>query len=484
MGLTTTAHRLGGVFVALIAALLLAGCHAPRLATPTDQVLTGQYSEAAEFVRRQVVDDKGSRRYVLTRMRVGVMELAAGEPERAEGSLAEVYDLLRTQGINDDKTVATVVVNEGVRVWKGEPFEQALAMTYFGLTEGVLGSWDNVRAAAQSSLFYLRDFGQSEPSRYRQRARVAGSVGVGVGVGGGRSGVRVGSVTSLDLVKRAARAEERGEPDYLDNGYVAEASNFTLGYLLHGIASQQLGRDDEARDFLDRAVWLNPALGPLRDRLWNEPYNAVLVASYGLAPRKQAYGPSGALARFVPVFGSTPARLRVEVDGKRQDESHVVTDVNRLAVDHRWNNLEDLRLAKATLGRAGILVGSVVASRGFSRNNDTAGLVGLGILALGAYMEYQAQANTDYCDVFPQRFYVVPLWLDPEDGAASGGSTVELQVGNRPGASARLDGVRGAAAGQPAKLIYFRVPAYNGNGSVSAQDPRRIASWQGRVGWD
>ncbi|MEM6552185.1 MAG: hypothetical protein AAF750_08660 [Planctomycetota bacterium] len=469
--------RVGGVLTLWVAVVLVGGCHAPRLETPTDAVLTGQYTEAAAFVRRQVVEEKGSRRYVLTRMRVGVMELAAGEPERAEGSLAEVYDLLRTQGINADKTVATVVVNEGVRVWKGEPFEQALAMTYFGLTEGVLGSWDNVRAAAQSSLFYLRDFGQGDEGS-GARPRVTGSVGVGVGAGGGggRSRVRTGGVSSLDLMLRAAEAEERGEPDYLDTGYVAEASDFTLGYLLHGIASQQLGRDDEARDYLDRAVWLNPALGPLRDRLWDEPYNAVLVASYGLAPRKEAYGPGRALARFVPVFGSTPSRLSVSVDGRQQAESHVVTDVNRLAIDHRWNNLEDLRLAKVALGRAGILVGSVIASRGFSRDNDTVGLIGLGIVALGFYMEYQAQANTDYCDVFPQRFYVVPLWLEPEDGVASEGSTVEMQVGNRPGASARLDGVRGAAAGQPAKLIYFRVPAYNGNGSAGDGDRRRIAS--------
>ncbi|MEM6392979.1 MAG: hypothetical protein AAF797_09425 [Planctomycetota bacterium] len=433
MGLTaSTGHVCGWAVVVVVVGLMLAGCHAPPLATPTDPVLEGRYTDAARLVRADVEDDKRDRRYVLTRMRAGVMELAADQPKRAEGSLAEVYDLLRTQGVNRDKMLETVVVNEGVRVWKGEPFEQALAMTYFGLTAGVLGSWDNVRAAAQSSLFQLRDFGQA-----------------------GRS----------------------GRPSHAGNGYVVTASDFTLGYLLHGIASQQLGRDDKARDFLDRAIRLNPALKPMRDRLWTQPYNAVLVASYGLGPRKEAHGPSNALSRFVPVFASTNAPLAVKVNGQRQDDAHVVTDVNRMATDHRWNHLEDLRVTKANLGQASILAGSVLTSDGLEYDNDRTAMIGLGLLAMGAYLEYQAKANTDYCDVFPQRFYVLPLWLEPED-SASAGSTVELQVSDRATASARLQGLKGAATGQPAKLIYFRLPAYNGSRSGVHRNRRANPLWR------
>ena len=70
----------------------------------------------------------------------------------------EVYDVLRTRGINDDKTVQSVVFYEGVKLWKGEPFEQALALSYVAMTQASLGSWDNARAATDNALFFLRDF--------------------------------------------------------------------------------------------------------------------------------------------------------------------------------------------------------------------------------------------------------------------------------------------------------------------------------------
>ena len=45
-------------------------------------------------------------------------------------------------------------------------------------------------------------------------------------------------------------------------------------------------------------------VAPLVDELKTGQYNTVLVVSYGLGPRKAAYGPDNALAKFVPRFGS------------------------------------------------------------------------------------------------------------------------------------------------------------------------------------
>ena len=65
---------------------------------------------------------------------------------------------IRDRGLNKDKTVRSVVFTEGVKVWKGEPFEQAMALVYYGFVQASQGSWDNARAAASNALFYLRDF--------------------------------------------------------------------------------------------------------------------------------------------------------------------------------------------------------------------------------------------------------------------------------------------------------------------------------------
>jgi hypothetical protein len=41
---------------------------------------------------------------------------------------ARLYDFLRTQGVNADTTLPSFFVGEGsARIWKGEPFEQAMA---------------------------------------------------------------------------------------------------------------------------------------------------------------------------------------------------------------------------------------------------------------------------------------------------------------------------------------------------------------------
>jgi len=411
---------------------LLPGCNTP-MQTPTREMAAGQYDTALALVEEEVTGDRSQRRYMLSRMRAGVLALDANRPGASEQWFSEVYDVLRTQGINADKTVSAVVFTEGVKLWKGEPFEQALALAYYGLVQAELGSWDNARAAAGNALFYLRSF-EGEQDRAAERR-----------------------IDTEAIMLRALEHEQGGAADsdspdddaYLDHGYVTEQSNFTLAYLLHAIASQQMGRDLEAADYFHRVLQIDPALRPMVERFQARGYNTVLVVSYGLGPRKSRYGPDGALAEFVPRTRSDGAALSVSTPG---GETLIprVTDVNTMARDHRWNNLEDVRLAKSIIGSVLLTGGAITLGQGIDNHSEAAVWTGAALLASGICMKATAGANTDFCDVFPQRLYVVPLMIDDPS------QRIELSIAGRPGVVSVTDFP--AYDGSHANLVYLRLP--------------------------
>ncbi len=388
--------------------------------TPYAALAAGDYANPRTEIQHDMQPKRSDRAYLLDRMRVGVLTLADGYPESAQTVFEEVYDVLRTQGINKDKTVASVVLNEDVKVWKGEPFEQALAMAYYAMTQAELGSWDNTRAAANGSLFALRDFGEDDEGN---------------------------RIDTYEIARRAVeyeRALEAGDsPDealkkanYLDNGYAVRDSDFTLGYLLAGIANQQLGRQKEADDHFLRVLEVDDNLGRLVEALRDNRYNTVLVISYGLGPEKVGYGPDNSLARFTPRFPSDPGELRVRIGPSMGRTYPAVLDVNAMASDHMWNNLEDVRSAKSTVGSVMTYGGLFAAMYGASRSgHDDAVYYGLGAALVGTILKAGAHVDTRYCDVMPQRFYLVPLYLtDPNQ-------PIELEVQDRPSSKLMLTGL-------------------------------------------
>lgn len=402
--------------------------------TPGESLAIGDYGRARTSIANTLSTKRSDRRFLLDRMRLAVLTLADGYPESAALIFEDVYDILRTQGINRDKTVASVVLNEDIKLWKGEPFEQALALAYYSMTQAELGSWDNARAAAENSLFYLRDFGRDSSGRRIDTAEIA------------RRSARYEQALARGQDPDAAL--ERG--DYLDHGYVVRESNFTLGYLLHGIASQQLGLDEEASDYFLRVTELDPDLEPLTEAFRTGDYNTVLVVSFGLGPEKIGYGPDSALAKFRPRFRSTDSAIYVRVEDYEHRRYPQVHDVNYMAADHMWNNLEDIRIAKSQLG-TGLLFGGIIATDvGARRGNDAALYGGLGALAAGAFMKAGAHVDIRYADLFPQRFYVVPLNITEPN------TRVTLQVDGEPGSKLVLTGLN-PPEGQDAQLRYVRL---------------------------
>jgi tetratricopeptide (TPR) repeat protein len=398
--------------------------------------LAGQYGYAREWLQRKLSDDRRDRSYLLDRMRLLILTLADGQPDAAERTTEELYSLLRTQGLNADRTVSSVVVNENVKIWKGEPFEQALAYTYIGIQKAMRAEWDNARAAILSSLFMLRDFGQNERGQ---------------------------QATVEDIARKAAEMDARGGNGdaLIDRGYVPARTDFTLGYLLGAISAQALGRTAEAEDYLAEAERLDPRLKPLTGELRVREYNLVLVVDYGRGPVKQAYGPDGALARFVPVTPSDHRTLHASVrsiGGVPEMEVAAVPaaiDVNRMAQSLMWNSLEGIRQAKSVFGNLMFIGGVAVAAT--PRQQDESeesrrnrALIGSGIALVGLLLKSGAAADTRHCEFLPQRTYIVPLRIERPS------SSVQLDIEGDPRASIILAGLDPVPRGET-QLRYVRL---------------------------
>ena len=310
---------------------------------------------------------------MLNNARLGLASLADGDPIEAERSLGRVFDLLSTAGLNSDRTTAAVMLHEGVRIWKGEPFEQALMYSSIASLYATMNDWENARAAAANSLFRLTDFGTDQDQE--------------------------------SLARQAAHDEE-----YLDAGYTAVDTNFALGFLLQAIGTDLTGATGADRQF-DAALQIDSDLQPIVDALRSREYDTLLIVDYGKGPTKIAHGPDNALSKFVPQdfeHGS----LRVETDGAMPLRFARVADVNAMAVDHRWNNLEDVRRAKSAIGQALMFGGTFTSMYGASQENEGAFFAGMGLIAAGLLARAGAQADTRYLEFIPASIYVAPLRLD------------------------------------------------------------------------
>jgi hypothetical protein len=413
----------------------------------------GEYGRAAARVAEGLTGDRGDREYLLERMRLGWALLADGRPAAAEPVMSRVFEVLRTQGINDDRTAAAAVFGEGgVIYWKGEPFEQALMFHAIAMQKGLLGEWDNARAAAQASLFLLKDFGENE-----------------------RGGRRTKEEIGEEAIRRAEReGDESAFEEYLDKGYTPVKTDFALGYFMGGVANLAMyldggdpARRDEAGDYFREAFTLVPGVRAVADELMSGRANTVFVVDYGPGPEKVRYGPDDSLARFEPrlasdaralvmeVFGGEaqagqPVALHGEIQaGRPVARSALVCDVNEMARDHMWNNLEDVRAAKSAIGEAMIL-GGAVALGSARRKDDTQQIVGLSLIGAGLLSKLTAGADTRHLEVLPQRVYVAAARIDEAE------TTVTVAVAG--GARTALPGLGPPGPGEGLRLHYVRMP--------------------------
>lgn len=423
----------GWITLGTAAMLSLAACSTGMDAKSARAIDAGNYGAARVRLQEDLAKDPSDRDYILSRMRLQIATLADGDPHAAEEISNEAYRLLRVQGLNADRTVASVVLNEGVKIWKGEPFEQAMSYSYIAIQKGMLGEWDNMRAAAQSSLFLLKDFGDNEKTGQK--------------------------LSTEEIARRAAEKDQqnKGGDAYLDHGYTPIKTDFELGYVLTGVASLALGRKDEASDNLNTAVQFNASLGPVRDALMAGGYNTIFVVDYGNGPAKVAYGSDDALARFQPRSLSDGRALSFSVTNGASAEGSAysaVTDVNRLAQSHLWNNLEDVRQAKSTIGTLLLVGGGATALSAGQHNRDARAnqqIIGASLAAAGLLLKATSHADTRHLELLPQRTYIIPAMI------SAAGSVVTLEVQGDPGSKMVLPAMSPPASGEALQLRYVRL---------------------------
>jgi len=318
-------------------------------------VAVGEFGRARESAILAAETDPKNRNYMLDRQKILITALADGTPSATEGNVDVVYDYLRAQGLNEDRTVGSILVGEGLaRIWKGEPYEQAIAYCHIAAFDGLRGDWGNVRASASNSLFLLRDFSDAIA-----RGRTVASENQKFTLSEDES-VAAREAIAYDLANRGREAKDAGKKaEEVEPEYRLVPSDFELGYVLTAIANDQLNQREEREEALRGLQSIAPRLKGYARSVRSGRYNTVVMVDYGFGPEKYATGYDNVIEAYRPRMPSGDEPLVVRWNGQSRSFP-VVTDINRLAEDTKWANLEGFRKAKSVVGTGLVTAGAVV----------------------------------------------------------------------------------------------------------------------------
>ncbi|QNN24785.1 hypothetical protein HED60_21740 [Planctomycetales bacterium ZRK34] len=420
------------VLCALCGFIFLSGCQNTR---PGRSAAADYYDHAYPAARdtvRVAAADRKSNNVVLDNMRLGLASMADGDLDEAERALLRAYEYLRSGGVNtEDRTIASEWISEGVKVWKGEPYEQAMSYYYISALYMVRGDWENARAAAQNALFALRDFGDYEGQPRDMK----------------------------DIVTEAAKKDQSGG-DYLGTGYRPIESQFTLGYLMAATSYVLMKQPDDATRMFEHVKQLRPELSTLVDTLAAGQFDTLLIIDAGHGPRKQAYGPDNALVRYVPDgrrHQVPTVSIVVDSEPTQIPTGQPVVDLWTLSQYPKWWSLESMRQAKSAIGNVLLIGGLGAAQIGSQARSEEAVYAGLAAAALGALMKAGSAADTRHLAMLPRCTYIVPLRL----GAAAHNVTVLFD--NDPKSNATWHDLAAGATGNP-RVYYLRHHDAGGRG--------------------
>ncbi|MDB5356212.1 MAG: hypothetical protein JWN24_2665 [Phycisphaerales bacterium] len=382
---------------------LLSGC-ANQAVQEADRgvadYFVGDFAQAEARLRPLAA--KTDENFVLNNVRLGSAALVAYDLDTAESAFLRAYEVINSVGVNDGgRSLGAAVVDEKIKVWKGEPFERAMVNTYLGLVYYIRRDYNNARASFENALFKLRDY---------------------------------------------------GEGDNKGDQYRQQESNFALAYLMLGKCYQRLGRPEDAKKAFGRAVELRPYLAPVADFGRNEKSNVLLVIDYGHGPQK-ARNIDGAFVGFGPTpreEGPIPPPM-VMVDGRPVDPAvgGPPVDLLALAQDRKWQSIDTIRAVKSVLG-----TGLIAGGAGYAIADRHANpYVALGLIAGGLALKATSQADVRQWEMLPRTTFVIPLTLPP------GKHDVSVDFPAVPGLRQDWHGIEVPAEGEA--TYYFRTQRYN-----------------------
>jgi len=350
---------------------LLAGCANPnqkKIDQAVNDYFIGNYEQARQILRPLAQEE--NENFVLNNLRLASVCLTDYRLTEAEAALLRAYEVINAVGVNDGgRSLGAVLVDEKIKVWKGEPFERAMANFYLGMIYYMKQDYLNARAAFENALFKLRDYG-----------------------------------------------EDADSPDK----YAQVESNFTAAWLMLGRCWQAIGREDQARAAFARMAQLRPDLAPLADYDRNLGANVVLFVDVGYGPQKVADA-DGALVGFAPLPAQEgPLPLpRVLMDNRYvdlEDVNRPLFDLLALAQDRRWQSIDTIRAVKSAVGTGLIAAGAVEGVRGLSESGAAQRrdlIASVVLLGAGLLLKATSQADIRQWEMLPRTTYVLPMRLPP-----------------------------------------------------------------------
>ncbi len=356
----------------MLTALLVAagGCtpmrNAQEIAEARALYQAGRYDLAQDILRplaRETNED-----FVLNNLRLGSTYIADHKDARAEAAFLRAYEVINSYGTQGGgRSIGAVLVDEKIKIWKGEPFERAMANFYLGLLYYQQRDYANARGAFENALFKLRDYGADDE-----------------------------------------QAEE-------------VESNFALASIMLGRTWLMLGREELAQANFQRARdTAGRHLDQLASTQAHAGTNVLLVVDYGYGPVKVTEF-DGSIVSFSPtpaMEGPIPPP-RVLVNGQVYPlEGLAVPPVDLLAVaqDRRWQSIDTIRFGKSAVGTGLIGAGAIMGARGAGnegarQRTDLA--VAAALIGSGLLLKATSQADTRTWEMLPRTTYLLPLRLPP-----------------------------------------------------------------------
>lgn len=357
------------MLILLVLSFLLVGCGPTKDQKRADRALSdylaGDYEAARERLRPAA--KKPDENFVLNNVRLGSCALIDYHLDEAEDAFLRAYEVINSVGVNDGgRSLGAALVDEKIKIWKGEPFERAMANFYLGLIYYMRQDYNNARGAFENALFKLRDY---------------------------------------------------ADKNDVKNDYREQESNFVIALVMLGKTWQKLGRDDLAQANFDRAKDLRPDLAGLCDFERNARSNLLLVVEFGSGPQKIADA-DGSVVGFAPSpreAGAIPGP-QVVIDRRSIDVAELSRppiDLLEMAQDRRWQDIDTIRTIKDVAGTGLIVGGAAAGIYGADRRRDDVALAGLAAMGAGMLLKASSQADVRYWEMLPRTVFILPLRVQP-----------------------------------------------------------------------
>ncbi len=278
---------------------------------------------------------EGRRNFVLNQMEAGLSSMEFGDYYNAEKSFDEA--LINIEAVyKDDKNAEKALslwYQEGMKDFKGEPYERAMAYYYRGLLYLRKGDFENARASF---------------------------------LGG--------------LIQDSMAVEERFRQD------------FALLTFMAGWASQMNGDIERAREFYEETKSYNSSFVPP-----SPEDNVLIIAESGGAPRKVTDGKNSEILRFVRGYNpwqSVEIKAFNEYYQAQKIEDIYRQAITRgeREIDRINKGKAVYKETTDAVGDVAIVAGAATVYAGAGIGNRDASLVGLAIMGVGVLAKVTASA--------------------------------------------------------------------------------------------